>query len=242
MTPQVWPDWHSIGYDDNHLLRHSWHGKIIAWEALGDHTFDLLVTAPPSVGLILVDLPFTPVITGNVTGPSTNMTTKSQDKGGSRRERKEKVPHDVGTLLSTAEVSDEESQVGKGQLPCEGQWLSRKMMKTQLLTYVIRRSIEEELFTSTLFSLPSPVSMVPPESTLPPLIDLSMEGMAPTPPTVEDASAIEGLLFVYSEVHLEGQHTSGKNEAPGDLGNLVPAYNSDGMDVEVNVEEDDMVT
>ncbi|KAG1744225.1 hypothetical protein EDB19DRAFT_1906785 [Suillus lakei] len=61
--------------------QHSWHGKIIAWEALGDHIFDLPVTAPPLVDPIPVDLPSPPIITGNVTSPSTNMTTKSQDKG-----------------------------------------------------------------------------------------------------------------------------------------------------------------
>ncbi|KAG1733096.1 hypothetical protein EDB19DRAFT_1911678 [Suillus lakei] len=80
MTPQVWPDWHSIGYNNNRLLRHSWHSKIIAWEALGDHTFDLPITGPPLVGLIPVDLPSTPIIAGNVASPSTNTTTKSRDK------------------------------------------------------------------------------------------------------------------------------------------------------------------
>ncbi|KAG1807621.1 uncharacterized protein BJ212DRAFT_1485473 [Suillus subaureus] len=50
-------------------------------EVLGDHTFDLPVTAPPSTGLIPVDLPSPPVLTSNVTGPSTNTTTEYQDKG-----------------------------------------------------------------------------------------------------------------------------------------------------------------
>ncbi|KAG1824392.1 uncharacterized protein BJ212DRAFT_1475700 [Suillus subaureus] len=81
MTPQVWPNWHSIGYDNPHLLKHIWCPKLLAWEALGDHTFDLPVAAPPSTGLIPVDLPFPPIHTSNVTGPSTSTTTKFWDKG-----------------------------------------------------------------------------------------------------------------------------------------------------------------
>ncbi|KAG1729915.1 hypothetical protein EDB19DRAFT_1832225 [Suillus lakei] len=96
--------------------------------------------------------------------------------------------------------------------------------------------------TSLLLDQSILVSMSPPKSALPPLIDFSMGGMAPTPPTVEDASAIEGLLFEYSEVHLEGPNTSGKNVDLGDLGNLVPEYNPDDMNVEVKVEKDDMAT
>ncbi|KAG0695793.1 hypothetical protein DFH29DRAFT_1005108 [Suillus ampliporus] len=81
MTPQVWPNWHSIGYDDPCLLKHSWRSKIIAWEVLGDHTFDLPVAAPPSIGPIPVDLPSPPVVTSNVPGSSTNPTTEYRDKG-----------------------------------------------------------------------------------------------------------------------------------------------------------------
>ncbi|KAG1737445.1 hypothetical protein EDB19DRAFT_1829547 [Suillus lakei] len=77
----VWPNWHSIGYDDPHLLRHPWRSQIVAWEELGDNSFDLPVTAPPSTGPIPVDLPSPPVHAGNVAGPSTNPTTKYQDKG-----------------------------------------------------------------------------------------------------------------------------------------------------------------
>ncbi|KAG2139099.1 uncharacterized protein EDB93DRAFT_1298964 [Suillus bovinus] len=73
----VWPNWHSIGYNDTHLLMHPWHSKVLAWEELGDHTFDLLVVSGPSVGPIPVDLPPSPVITG----PSTNPASESQEKG-----------------------------------------------------------------------------------------------------------------------------------------------------------------
>ncbi|KAG1744248.1 hypothetical protein EDB19DRAFT_1906811 [Suillus lakei] len=81
MTSQVWSNWFSIGHDNPHLLKHPWHTKVLAWEALGDHTFDLPVAAPPSTGPIPVDLPSPPVHTGNVTGPSTNPTTEYWDKG-----------------------------------------------------------------------------------------------------------------------------------------------------------------
>ena len=86
--------------------------------------------------------------------------------------------------------------------------------------------------------------MSPPESALPPLIDLSTAEMTPTPPKFEDASSIEGLLFESNEVvDPEGPHTPGENVDPGDPGNLVPEYDSDDdMDVEVKVEETDMAT
>ncbi|KAG2036472.1 hypothetical protein BDR03DRAFT_1011625 [Suillus americanus] len=47
MVPKVWPDWHSIGYDDPRILRHAWYPKALAWKALGDPTFDLPTAAPP---------------------------------------------------------------------------------------------------------------------------------------------------------------------------------------------------
>src|SRR6267154_944217 len=52
--------------------------------------------------------------------------------------------------------------------------------------------------TSLLLHQSIPPSMSSPESPLPPLIDLSMERMAPTPQKFQDASAIEGLLFEYN--------------------------------------------
>ncbi|KAG1723089.1 hypothetical protein EDB19DRAFT_1834716 [Suillus lakei] len=76
--------------------------------------------------------------------------------------------------------------------------------------------------TSLLLDQSVPMSMSPPESALPPRIDLLMVGMAPTPPKFEDTSAIEGLLFEYSQVQPEGPHMSGENVDPGDPGNLVP--------------------
>ncbi|KAG1728273.1 uncharacterized protein EDB91DRAFT_1086151 [Suillus paluster] len=81
--------------------------------------------------------------------------------------------------------------------------------------------------------------MSPAESALPPLIDLTMEGIAPTTTTatVPDASAIDGLLFDYNQVaHPEDPDASGEIVDPGDPSNLVPEYNSsDDMDVEVEV-------
>ncbi|KAG2348101.1 hypothetical protein BDR05DRAFT_945033 [Suillus weaverae] len=81
MTAQIWPNWHSIGYDDPRLLRHIWCTNILAWEALGNHTFDLPVAAPPSTSLIPVTLPSPPVPAGNIAGSSGNPTTESWDKG-----------------------------------------------------------------------------------------------------------------------------------------------------------------
>ncbi|KAG2109771.1 hypothetical protein BD769DRAFT_1392395 [Suillus cothurnatus] len=83
-----------------------------------------------------------------------------------------------------------------------------------------------------------PTAMSPPASALPALIDLSMTGMEPTPPTFQDASSIEGLIFEPTEGQPEEPQTSGNMVDPGDPGNLVPEYNSDDMDVEVKVEED----
>jgi hypothetical protein len=77
MSPWVWPNWHSISFNDLRLMKHAWHPKILAWEALGDHSFDLPVAVPPSVGPIPVDLPSPPIVTDNAAGSSTNMTTKS---------------------------------------------------------------------------------------------------------------------------------------------------------------------
>ncbi|KAG1720217.1 hypothetical protein EDB19DRAFT_1836104 [Suillus lakei] len=92
--------------------------------------------------------------------------------------------------------------------------------------------------TTMLLDQSVSVSMSPPESALPPLIDLSMAGMAPTPLTPVDASPIEGLVFEDNVVHPEDPHTSGEHVDPGNLGNLVPEYDSaDDMDVEVKVEE-----
>ncbi|KAG1800139.1 uncharacterized protein BJ212DRAFT_1498254 [Suillus subaureus] len=62
--------------------------------------------------------------------------------------------------------------------------------------------------------------------------------MTPTPPKFENASAIKGLLFEYNwVVQPEVPDMSGEIVDPGDLGNLVPEYDSsEDMDVEVKVE------
>ncbi|KAG1803283.1 uncharacterized protein BJ212DRAFT_1487073 [Suillus subaureus] len=102
--------------------------------------------------------------------------------------------------------------------------------------------------TSLLLDQSVPMSMSPSTSALPPLIDLSIGEMMPTPSKFEDASAIEGLLFEYNQVvQPEVPDMSGKIVDPGDPGNLVPEYDSSNdMDVEVKVEasseEVDMAT
>jgi hypothetical protein len=87
--------------------------------------------------------------------------------------------------------------------------------------------------TSLLLDQSVPLSMSPPESTLPDLIDLSMPDIEITSPQVEDTALIEGLMFEPSQ---------GRPEGPDDPGNLVPAnlvpeYNSSiDMEVEPKVE------
>ncbi|KAG2030025.1 hypothetical protein BDR03DRAFT_1017617 [Suillus americanus] len=84
---------------------------------------------------------------------------------------------------------------------------------------------------SLLLDQSGPRTMSPPESALPPLIDLSMETLAPTTatPTFLDASAIE-----------EDRDVSGEIVDPGDPSNLVPEYDSsNNMDVEMEVKVDE---
>ncbi|KAG2041208.1 hypothetical protein BDR03DRAFT_1007534 [Suillus americanus] len=96
---------------------------------------------------------------------------------------------------------------------------------------------------SLLLDQYGPRTMSPPESALPPLIDLSMETLAPTTATATflDASAIEGLLFDYDQVvHPEDRDASGDIVDPGDPSNLVPEYDSsNNMDVEMEVKVDE---
>jgi hypothetical protein len=77
MSSWVWPNWHSIGYDDLCLKKHAWSSKILTWKQLGDTSFDLSVAAPPSLGLIPVDLPSPLIVTGNIAGPSNNLATEA---------------------------------------------------------------------------------------------------------------------------------------------------------------------
>ncbi|KAG1722445.1 uncharacterized protein EDB91DRAFT_1088134 [Suillus paluster] len=82
----------------------------------------------------------------------------------------------------------------------------------------------------------------PSQSALPPLINLSMAVMEPTPSKMEDPSAIEGLSFEPSQVQpaldpSPTPPTAGAILVPDDPCNLVPEYDSaDEMDVEVKVE------
>ncbi|KAG1717535.1 hypothetical protein EDB19DRAFT_1839717 [Suillus lakei] len=497
MSPQVWPDWFSIGHDNPCLLKHPWHAKVLAWEALGDDTFDLPVAAPPSTGPIPVDLPSPPVHASNVAGPSTNPTTEYQDKGkgkavfadpeaeaeGSRKRKSlmilepssqppksvmkshkcmrstrvvkskpfveseledddqpmiklfsggvpevvlprlstiiartpnsprsprvpTKQPYGPATAIAGSRPAGVEPPRQTPEAPVQAPPVidagailipgpEQPMPGLQQARLALRNSVRQEdqspvhvmcllhdkedqvhlcnsgipaqTFSSTLghlegesrgtsgtpgviavttpktqmcgrsktitaakppapapapasllssssavpraalnvpmpdlhamaitiwdgaaqialleaqvaeqdgrfdtlqrlheslrreiidrhpsFPLPNPpanattmlldqslsMSMSPPEFALPPLIDLSMAGMAPTPPTPEDASPIEGLVFEDNIVHPEDPHTSGEHVDPGNPGNLVPEYDSaDDMDVEVKVEE-----
>ncbi|KAG1788846.1 uncharacterized protein HD556DRAFT_1447501 [Suillus plorans] len=83
-----------------------------------------------------------------------------------------------------------------------------------------------------------PLSMSPLPSELFNLIDLDMSVMEPTPLTVEDGSAMVGLMVEPTQVQPEGPQSSGEIVVPDDPGNLLPEYNSsdEEMDVEVKVE------
>ncbi|KAG1886443.1 hypothetical protein F4604DRAFT_1675362 [Suillus subluteus] len=93
MTPQVWPNWHSIGHDDPWVSKHAWHSKVRAWEALGDNSCDLPVMPNPSTSPLTVDLPSPPIVpsppglpaphvaAAPVAGLSTNMTAEFRSKG-----------------------------------------------------------------------------------------------------------------------------------------------------------------
>ncbi|KAG2138243.1 hypothetical protein BD769DRAFT_1663822 [Suillus cothurnatus] len=378
MSPWVWPNWHSIGFDDLCLMKHAWCTKILTWEALGDHSFDLPVAVPPSVGPIPVDLPSPPIVTDNAASSSTNMTTKSwamvKDKGkgkadlelevdGSRKRKSPMmsalpsqplksamkgqkrvrsahiaksrmvveseddedpviqpsgsgVPEVVLPLLSTIDSrtpgsprsprSPKKQTFGLVSAPKRGCSKTITAVKApapapapipssssavphaaldlpmpdihamalairdgtariaileahvveqdgkidtlQCLHESLRHEIIDQHPSFPLPDLPSnatllldqsiPTAMSPPASALPALIDLSMTGMEPTPPTFQDASSIEGLIFEPTEGQPEDPQTSGNMVDPGDPGNLVPEYNSDDMDVEVKVEED----
>ncbi|KAG1817571.1 uncharacterized protein BJ212DRAFT_1480140 [Suillus subaureus] len=392
MTPQVWPNWHSIRYDDPCLLKHVWCPKLLTWEALGDHTFDLPVATPPSTGLIPVDLPSPPICTSNVAGSSTSTTTKFWDKGKGRRESEEEVSHDFSTLLLTpkplVDSEDEEDMsiqpflggvpdvvlpqlsnsprspqvstkkpfgpatviagshpaviepsqptpkspveappvidggdilIPRPNNPCQVctklNWdcatrldkrtgnpslpsaslaipapapgpavpaaaLNLPMPDLHAMTIAIwdgtacitilnahvaeqdgkidtlqclHEDLRHEIInwhsafpilkslanaTSLLLDQSVPPSMSPSASALPPLINLSIGEMMPTPLKFKDASAIEGLLFEYNQVvQPEVPDMYSEIVDLGDPGNLVPEYgSSDDMDVEVKVE------
>ncbi|KAG2133588.1 uncharacterized protein EDB93DRAFT_1107536 [Suillus bovinus] len=91
--------------------------------------------------------------------------------------------------------------------------------------------------TSLLLHQPVPPAMSTPASALPPLIDLSMEGMEPNPPNIQDESAIDGLIFELNQIYPEVSQTPGEIVKPEDLGNLFPEYDSvEEMDVQVKGE------
>ncbi|KAG2154492.1 uncharacterized protein EDB93DRAFT_1102261 [Suillus bovinus] len=91
--------------------------------------------------------------------------------------------------------------------------------------------------TSFLLHQPVPPAMSTPTSALPPLIDLSMEGMEPNPPNLQDESAIDGLIFELNQIHPEVSQTPGEIVKPDDPGNLFPEYDSvEEMDVQVKGE------
>ncbi|KAG1811057.1 hypothetical protein EV424DRAFT_1542696 [Suillus variegatus] len=94
-----------------------------------------------------------------------------------------------------------------------------------------------------------PLSDTPADATI--LLDQSIPPrpfMEPTPLTVEDGSAMVGLMVEPTQVQPEGPQSSGEIVVPDEPGNLLPEYNSsdEEMDVEVKVkrpgEEVEMAT
>ncbi|KAG2354547.1 hypothetical protein BDR07DRAFT_1494395 [Suillus spraguei] len=117
-------------------------------------------------------------------------------------------------------------------IPCNA---SMRAFDAKSLTSTFISTSQLSCQCNLLLDHPSPCPSHPP-SALAPLIDLDMAGMEPPSPKVQDASAIESLIFEPSQIQPEGPQTSSKIVDPDDLGNLVPEYNSDDMDVEVKVE------
>ncbi|KAG1727968.1 uncharacterized protein EDB91DRAFT_1253713 [Suillus paluster] len=114
MSPQVWPDWHSIGHDDPHLQKHSWHQKVFAWEALGDQTFDLPLKAPKSLDTVTIDLPSPPVVAGSIAGPSSSTIAESWEKRQDKGKGKVLAHNTVNTpcIIRTPEVEILPSETG----------------------------------------------------------------------------------------------------------------------------------
>ncbi|KAG2158034.1 uncharacterized protein EDB93DRAFT_1246526 [Suillus bovinus] len=364
MTPQVWPNWHSIGYNDTHLLMHPWCSKVLAWEELGDHTFDLPVVSGPSVDPIPVDLPPSPVIAG----PSTNPASKSWEKGkgkavvpdlepeveGSRKRKSPMIPalpsQPPKSAMKTqkrakttglakfkvfVESEDEEDLVTQVILPR----LSPDVARTSGSPRSPRSPKKKPFGPATAIAGKCPEVIEPAQATPEPpveaspvidtgdiliprpistplrledrrpmhvlhllhhqedqvhlreygnpaetclrsirhldhqedqiqdpfqsslqssgrltnhrpdaesisglfhhscLIDLSMEGMEPNPPNLQDESAIDGLIFELNQIHPEVSQMPGKIVKPDDPGNLFPEYDSvEEMDVQVKGE------
>ncbi|KAG2155977.1 uncharacterized protein EDB93DRAFT_1247622 [Suillus bovinus] len=91
--------------------------------------------------------------------------------------------------------------------------------------------------TSFLLHQPVPPAMSTPASTLPPFIDLSMEGTEPNPPNLQDESAIDGLIFELNQIHPEVSQMPSKIVKLDDPSNLFPEYDSvEEMDVQVKGE------
>ncbi|KAG1807798.1 uncharacterized protein BJ212DRAFT_1485379 [Suillus subaureus] len=288
---------------------HIWYTKLLTWEVLGDHIFDLSVATPPSTVL-----PPTPPLSTETRGkpfsggvlevvlpqlsnsPQSPWVLMKKPFGAATAYKSHLCVWDLGPSQPTPKTnpdawSHQDHTVIKAPAPAPASlpslsWavpaaaLNIPMPDLHAMAIVIQdgaaqitileahvaeqdgkidtlqcihEGLRREIInqypsfpipdppanaTSLLLDQSIPTSMSPPKSALPPLIDLSVAGIVPTPLKFENTSAIEGLLFEYNQVvHPEDPDMSGEIMDPGDPSNLVPGYNSsDNMDVEVDVE------
>ncbi|KAG1773721.1 hypothetical protein EV702DRAFT_1200853 [Suillus placidus] len=173
----VWPNWHSIRYDDPCVLKHAWHSKVLAWKLLGDYSCDLPMAAPPLTGPIPVDLPSPPVLTGNVAGLSTNPTTEFRDKGKGSRKRKYPM------------ISESSSQPPKSAMKTHKHMRSTRIVKSK--AFVELEDDDEPIMKPFLGAVPEVV--LPRLSTIVARTpNLPRSSWAPTKKTFGPATAIAG--------------------------------------------------
>ncbi|KAG1756921.1 hypothetical protein EDD22DRAFT_850358 [Suillus occidentalis] len=178
MTPRVWPNWHSIGHDDPRISKHSWHSKIQAWDALGDHSCDLPVVPNPSTAPLTVDLPSplpipsapvhpsVPVIPSapvpqfppGLAGPSTLASSGFWDKGKGKAVDMSLEP-DVGGSRKRKSplISGDSSQPPKSAMKSHKRPKSTRIVKSKLI-------VESEDDEDTIIQ---PISRGVPEVVLP---------------------------------------------------------------------------
>ncbi|KAG1726425.1 uncharacterized protein EDB91DRAFT_1086782 [Suillus paluster] len=122
-SPQEAPNWRSIGHDDPQLMQHSWCSKALAWQALGDHLFNLAHEVDGSA-------------TDNAPGPSTSVDGDALEKG------KEKAREVEPELEKEMEKPKEEQEK-----PCRKQpfsWMSKPLPKSVMKTPKRGKSGQEQ--------------------------------------------------------------------------------------------------
>ncbi|KAG1717403.1 hypothetical protein EDD22DRAFT_856184, partial [Suillus occidentalis] len=148
MTPQVWPNWHSIGHDNPWVSKHAWRNKVHAWEALGDHSCDLSVVPDLSTSPLTVDLPSpapvpppVPVIPSapvlpsppGIAGTSGTQTSKFRDKGKGKAVAVDLAPEVEGSRKRKSPmISGHSSQPPKSAMKSRKRAKSTRPVKSAL--------------------------------------------------------------------------------------------------------------